>query len=195
MKPMELDFLNAKYARRTSDTPEVLFVPVLDVMGNPVATCTIPAVLLEHRVDCYCYGNGDVMRLRPRDFLNAADRILAEREAIRKESPKTVSAWGKSGLDIRDYLVPGDEVDQSIVDYFCSLAKPCWLQHGYIQAGEPLCVAQDGDGNWQIAYFTFYNQDCKWVYAGRCFEGQKENRVDSISRLEIERSEVLRQRR
>lgn len=77
---------------------------------------------------------------------------------------KTKKAWDVSGQQLTDFLEPGDEVDDDMVDYFLGVLPPaCWTHHT-IQIGEP----KDHDREGRPRYITIRRQfsHSPWYYAG-----------------------------
>ena len=88
---------------------------------------------------------------------------------------KTLKEWMKTDGSFREYVKPGDEVDEAMVDYFMNILPPRKMSYGYLQVGEPIKSCQDKDGRWKETYATFEKIEGKWVYQGCCFPGRSED--------------------
>lgn len=89
---------------------------------------------------------------------------------------KTYKEWMKSDKRFDEYIQPGDEVDEAIVDYFMNVLPPRSMSYGYLQAGEPIAHIRDENGRCRVIYTTFAKEAGKWYYKGCCFAGEVEDR-------------------
>lgn len=86
---------------------------------------------------------------------------------------KTMEDWKGS---FNEYVAPGDEVSEEIVEHFLGAVPPkSWIRGVYLQCGEPSDSTSDG----LSTYDTFENRGGKWFYCGDCIRGQKEHRTDT----------------
>lgn len=92
---------------------------------------------------------------------------------------KTFKNWMEGTQNFTDYVQPGDEVDEAMVDYFRDLLPPRSMQSGYLQVGEPYSHIVDTDGKWKATYSTFAMEDGHWIYKGCCIAGGTEDRRES----------------
>ena len=87
---------------------------------------------------------------------------------------KTFKEWCDSNESLSDFLEPGDEVDEEMVDYFMDIMPPHRMSFGYLQVGEPYdhILVKDGkEEEYKAIYSTFYKKNGKWFYAGHCTTG------------------------
>lgn len=88
---------------------------------------------------------------------------------------KTLKGWPKED-NFKDYVQPGDEVDEAMVDHFMNILPPRRMSYGYLQVGEPENQRKDKDGRWKSTYATFQKEAGKWIYKGCCFSGETVHR-------------------
>lgn len=178
-------FYKMTYVRATEHNAEMLEIPVMARNGQPVATAVLTACLLEAGIISFSFENGDVFILSPWQALMVMDYIKEQRTALRSRYPKTLAGWRDSGLrTIEEYLVVGDQVDVDMVDYFRNILPPRTDRHTLMQAGGEYNTAQDESGSWHPTYLTFETTGDGWRYAGLCYAGERENRVDYKSSLD-----------
>lgn len=92
---------------------------------------------------------------------------------------KTYAEWNASGLaSFEEYCNPGDEVDEAIVEHFRKPAPPLTIKPGLVQCSEAYGREPTDDG-YRITFTTFHRDADKWVYCGKCFVGQTENRTNA----------------
>ena len=75
---------------------------------------------------------------------------------------KTYNDWHNSKLSLSKFLQFGDEVDESIQDYFIEVLPPKTWNKRVIQMGEPYNHNKKG----QPQYLTIVYLNNKWIYAG-----------------------------
>jgi hypothetical protein len=80
---------------------------------------------------------------------------------------KTYENWKGS---LKQYLQPGDLVDQAMVDHFVNVLPPLTMTGNLVQCSEPQGYIEDANAN---TYITFFNSPQGWRYAGCCFRGFK----------------------
>lgn len=81
--------------------------------------------------------------------------------------------------------MPGDAVDDDMVDHFRDILPPLCNRHDLMQASEPFSSEKDGAGRYRDTYITFDRAaDGGWRYAGLCYAGEAENRVAYKSSLD-----------
>lgn len=85
--------------------------------------------------------------------------------------------WEAAG-DFTKAAMPGDTIDEEIVDYFMDVLPPASMERGYLQVGEPYDHLDDPKtGKWRATYSTFRKDSSTglWVYCGTCFRGETEH--------------------
>ena len=87
---------------------------------------------------------------------------------------KTYQEWLKTDKNFCDFVEPGNEVDEEMVNYFMNVLPPVNMSFGYLQAGGAYNHVVV-DGKWTATYITFAKEDGKWIYKGCCTPGSKEN--------------------
>ncbi len=75
---------------------------------------------------------------------------------------KTMKQWTSSGSDFTEFVMPGDNVDMLIYDYFIGTVAPKRTFNGGFAMGEP--VYTDSQGN--KMYMVFVKQYRKYYYEG-----------------------------
>lgn len=83
---------------------------------------------------------------------------------------KRFKDWQNSGLMLDEFLKVGDEVDEEMFDYFCSVLPPVAFSAGYVQMGEPYEHIYDHiTRKNRPTYYTIF----KNKYCGKCFLSQQ----------------------
>lgn len=96
--------------------------------------------------------------------------------------------WNDSGLEFNYFVMPGDEVDKELVDYFLSFV-PVINNNGLLQCGDA-CQHIYADGKYLgTTYTSFKFDNGKWFFVGECFPGGKtsidtEKGVNTITAIE-----------
>lgn len=85
---------------------------------------------------------------------------------------KTLKGWGKSNLNIDQYLNVGDEVDEALYDYFLNILPPITWNRKMLQTGS-VCDYVEGRGT----YITFSTSRGVIRYCGECHKGELINRA------------------
>lgn len=81
--------------------------------------------------------------------------------------------------------MPGDAVDDDMVDHFRDILPPLCNRHDLMQASEPFSSEKDDAGRYRDTYITFDRAaDGGWRYAGLCYAGEAKNRVAYKSSLD-----------
>lgn len=176
-----------KYIPGNWTTHEVREAVEFDIVRNRqyVTTCVVDIQLLLAGITAFPCGNGDDFKITPGDRLDILRVVQTNREKITTvDGVKTLDSWRRSCLNLDDYLKPGDEVSQDLVDELVNGVPPLLLRSTCTQIGEPFgsaCV----DGRWGETYTTFHRktQDT-WIYDGACFKGENINREDGLSSIE-----------
>lgn len=88
---------------------------------------------------------------------------------------KTLKGWMKTEDNFKDYVQPGDEVDEAMVDHFMNALPPRNLSYGYMQCGEPISQDKDKNGKLKTTWLTFEKEGGRWIYRGCCFAGETED--------------------
>lgn len=175
---MIISLRDAKYYRASPDNAETIEIPVTGWRGEYITTCVIYASLLTAGVKAFPCGNGDDVKLTASQHLSVLEYLKEQREELRGTGSKTLAGWHRTGLNIEDYLLPGDAVDDDMVDHFRDILPPLCNRHDLMQASEPFSSEKDGAGRYRDTYITFDRAaDGGWRYAGLCYAGEAENRV------------------
>lgn len=87
---------------------------------------------------------------------------------------KTFQQWTETNKHLDTFLVPGDEVDDEMVDYFRDTLPPCIMKPDLIQLGEPYDHFRDENRKQRGIYATLKKAEGKWIYVGLCFAGESE---------------------
>lgn len=87
---------------------------------------------------------------------------------------KTYQEWTARNQHLDSFLVPGDEVDEAMADYFTEVLPPRTMNPALIQIGEPRDHFRGKDGKIHAIYGTLKKVENTWVYAGNCFAGESE---------------------
>lgn len=126
------------------------------------------------------------------DILRLVDK---ERSKIRqKNSPKSLEdIWECGFRKFDDYVIPGDQVTEDVVDHFMNILPPAYMSYGMLQVGEAVSHEYDEDKkSWRPTFSTFVKRDKEWFYVGNCFLREDINRTKphTISAIieKIERS-------
>ena len=100
-----------------------------------------------------------------KSFSRARRAELGVGKKSRKNSPavKTMEGWNQSGKYLSDYLQPGDEIDESLMNYFLSVLPPQTWTRDMIQIGEPHSSNSIGYTYATIERDTKYSP---WRYTG-----------------------------
>ncbi|HBT65620.1 MAG TPA: hypothetical protein DEB10_13270 [Ruminococcaceae bacterium] len=131
--------------------------------------------------------NGEEVKLTSTEILKALFVLNDGRRKIRsREDVKTLKGWEESCItEFDDYVLPGDIVDEKIVDYFLNTLPPASLSAGYFQFGEPHSHIQDDTGKFRPCFKTFQKADpLNWRYQGMCFLNETDNRIKTINSIE-----------
>lgn len=148
--------------------------------------CTVDVDLLMCGIDSFPCGEGDIVlsvaeRLEILKFVKAERKKITDSYAI-----KTYNGWQNSGFrSFQDFCVPGDLVDEAMVDYFVNIVPPVLQRSSCTQCGEPYSYEMNDRENPQKTYTTFHQIiDGLWQYDGCCFYGENQNRVLEDSQLD-----------
>lgn len=188
---MYMDIKHAEYCRASEHEIERLKVDFYTMSKVPFASCFIPASLIEAGIKTFPCNNHGNIELSADQLLSVAETIKAEREKLRDEGPKSFNGWYCSGLSLQDYLLPGDKVDERMVNYFRDILPPLIDWSALLQSSEPHSYEKDEKGTYRPTYTTFAASDGEWHYAGLCFARERIDRVTYKSSLE-RRIEALR---
>lgn len=182
---MIISLRDAKYYRASPDNTETIEIPATGWRGEYITTCVIYASLLTAGVKAFPCGNGDDVKLTASQHLSVLEYLKEQREALRGAGPKTLAGWHRTGLNIEDYLLPGDAVDDDMVDHFRDILPPLCNRHDLMQASGPFSSEKDDAGRYRDTYITFDRAaDGGWRYAGLCYAGEAKNRVAYKSSLD-----------
>lgn len=140
---MIISLRDAKYYRASPDNTETIEIPATGWRGEYITTCVIYASLLTAGVKAFPCGNGDDVKLTASQHLSVLEYLKEQREALRGAGPKTLAGWHRTGLNIEDYLLPGDAVDDDMVDHFRDILPPLCNRHDLMQASEPFSSEKD----------------------------------------------------
>lgn len=131
--------------------------------------------------------NGEEIKLTPSETLKTLFVLDDGRSKIRsREEVKTLKGWEASWLpQFGDYVLPGELVDEKIVDYFLNILPQVSISSGYLQVGEPHSHIQDDTGKFRPCFITFQKADSlNWRYHGICFLNETTNRVKRVGIIE-----------
>ncbi len=87
---------------------------------------------------------------------------IVKKEATERKMQKTYNGWVASEISLSKYLMPGDIVDELIIDYVLECLPPVTWTETIIQMGE----AYSSDKNGRLTYITFEKIGQDWVYTG-----------------------------
>ena len=157
-----------------------------------VTTCVVDVDLLICGVKKFPCGNGNDETLTPQQRLEILELVRRERKGITsRERVKSLKGWRESGLNFEEYILPGNEVMQGIVDEIVNGIPPVSLRKDCTQAGEPFSSEPTGNGGVMDTYITFrrieeflWRGERIWIFDGYCFRGENENRYRGKSQLE-----------
>lgn len=155
---MIISLRDAKYYRASPDNTETIEIPATGWRGEYITTCVIYASLLTAGVKAFPCGNGDDVKLTASQHLSVLEYLKEQREALRGAGPKTLAGWHRTGLNIEDYLLPGDAVDDDMVDHFRDILPPLCNRHDLMQASEPFSSEKDDAGRYRDTYITLTGQ-------------------------------------
>lgn len=81
----------------------------------------------------------------------------------------------------------GDLVSREVVDDFMDCLPPACYRSDCAQLGEPYSMKQDPEtGDWRSTFLTFRHVDGDvWMYCGKCFRGENEERGNPIPCVSI----------
>lgn len=182
---MLIDLRHATYYRATPSGAETIEIPVKNIRGEYITTCVASAVLLTAGIKTFPCGNGDNANLTASQHLELLEYLKEQRITLRGAGPKTLSGWQRTGLDFADYLLPGDAVDDDMVDHFRNILPPLYDWSSFMQASGPSSDVKDEEGQYHPTYITFdRGKNGEWRYAGLCYSGEAVNRVAYKSSLD-----------
>jgi hypothetical protein len=105
------------------------------------------------------------------DFYRGADQAAANRfdvvaqayrELLSRTTIKTYQGWEDGPeMSATDYLKPGDEVDEEMVDHFGGVVSPQYCTHQFTQVGEA-----EREENGRYFYMTFGRFGERYLYLG-----------------------------
>ena len=173
-----------KYIRGSRDSREAVEFDICK-RAQYITTCVVNVELLLGGIEVFPCGNGDDVRLTPKQQVEILELVQAERRKIIDSYPvKTYEGWQQSGLQtFEDYCFPGDTVDDELVGYFVNSVPPVILRSSCTQAGESHSDELDESGNYMPTYITFHNLGRNhWQFDGYCFNGENTNRVEKTYR-------------
>lgn len=159
------------YHRGGRDARERICIPVVDRSGAVTTYLDLPVLFLEANAVYLHLDDGSDIFLSNTQMLLIANEVERLRAEAAGTGLKTLEKWFESGLPTaEDYLEPGDEVDEDLIDYFLNVLPPRTNRAGLLQVGGEISTAKDANGRWRPTYLTFKRQGGTWRYAGRCFE-------------------------
>lgn len=75
---------------------------------------------------------------------------------------KTLKQWNKSGLDLDEFLKPGDWIDEEFCNYIGEIVPPYYCSREFVQGGNAIKSEDD-----VLFYCTCYRtDDNKYLYLG-----------------------------
>ena len=183
------------YHKGGRTTRERICIPVVDRSGAVTTYLDLPITLLEAGVVYLCLDDGSSVFLSGTQMALIANEVERLRTELAGTGPKTLEKLLESGLPtVEDYLEPGDEVDDALVEYFLDILPPRTNRAGLLQVGGEISTAKNIDGCWLPTYLTFKRQGGTWLYAGRCFAGSAEpvqRYQSSLERMMLTRCKQL----
>ena len=87
---------------------------------------------------------------------------------------KTYQQWTETNKHLNSFLMPGDDVDEEMANYFLNVLPPRTMKPDLIQIGEPNDEFRTEDGKIHLIYATLKKVENTWIYAGTCFAGKSE---------------------
>lgn len=179
-----------RYFKGSRDSREAIDFDVKK-NGQYITTCVVTVYLLLAGVTEFPCGNGNDIKLTPKQRLEILELLQAERKKITDSYPvKTYKGWEESGLpSFEEYCFPGDEVDEAVIDHFVNSVPPVTLLASCTQAGEACSTELDDNGKHRDTYTTFHRiEGGRWVYDGQCFKGSNDNKaVKPYCQLRLEK--------
>ena len=176
---------NYRYIRGSRHGQECVEFDVMKPNGEYITTCVVNAYRLIIGIRTHPCGDGDGIKLDDKTALEVLRLIQKERDVIKNSGKlKTLDGWRECGLDLDEYLVVGDEVDEELADEQLNCVPPYSMKSGYFQVGEPYNQEQDENGRWRSTWATFVANGPKWIYCGHCFSNDTINRVKERDRVE-----------
>ncbi|MBQ7818485.1 MAG: hypothetical protein IJ341_02190 [Bacteroidales bacterium] len=93
----------------------------------------------------------------------------------------TMKMWEEAGSFDR-VAVPGDTVDEEIVEEMMNNVPPLYYHSAYRQCGEPADHRKDVEHGWYAPVYTTFkkNSDGVWIYVGECFKGESEHQSNKL---------------
>lgn len=176
-------FNQMEYVKATADMAEHVIIPITHKGGDYLTACGVMVTLLEAGIKKFLCRNTDEVLLSNMQALAVMLFVKEQREEIRGVGAKSLAGWRESGLNVEDYLLVGDTVDEEMVDYFRNILPP--LRDGRVlQPEEPYSCEPDELGRYRNTYITFAQRGSGWYYAGLCFAGDTVNRTAYKSTLD-----------
>lgn len=174
-----------RYSQRSENASEAVEFDIRKPNGEYITTCVASAALLTAGIKSFPCGNGDDVKLTASQHLSLLEYLKEQRTKLRGTGPKTRAGWHNTGLDLEDYLLPGDAVDGDMVDYFRNILPPLRDWSSLMQSSEPYSDEKDERGRYCPTYITFDRGEIGgWRYAGLCYAGEARNRVAYKSSLD-----------
>lgn len=92
----------------------------------------------------------------------------------------TMKMWEEAGSFDR-VAVPGDIVDEEIVEEMMNNVPPLYYHSSYRQCGEPANHCKVPERDWYAPTYTTFkkNTDGVWVYVGECFKGESKHQSNT----------------
>jgi len=176
--------MDLRYVKKTSTTDEHILYAADTPNGKAVVHINVEKLLIGFK--CFVCEDTQDYTLNPAELLAALELVRSERGKIRDGGGvKTLTGWSESGFDsFDDYVAPGDEVDNAMVDYFTDILPPRSLTGSYLQVGEPHSHEPDETGRFRATWATFVRRGGRWFFVGCCFTGELEPRVSPETGLE-----------
>ena len=76
-----------------------------------------------------------------------------------------------------DALVPGDLVEENVIDDFLNMLPPACMRSNCFQMGEPHSIRVDENGEERTTFATFKKiAEDIWEFCGDCFRGENQER-------------------
>ncbi len=146
----------------------------------------IPASTLENGCASIEFGNKHIL-LSSEERLLLCAFVQSNRKILKKDGVRTLLGWQESGLDLCDYMYPGDEVADDFIEYVRRFPPAITDWKTLVQGGEPSFMYDD---DMVDTFWTFTRDDTysPWRFAGFCREGERVNcwKWENVSRLRRE---------
>ena len=184
---MILFMKQAAYHPQTAEVQERIEIPAQHEAGGELVFCHAYASMLTARSLRHICSDGRLGHWSELQLVNALHLLKNYRSTLISGLPKTLNGWNQSGLNVTDFLTPGDVVDEDMVDHFRNVLPPLFNRQGFLQSSEPYSsISNCSKTRCRNTYLTFArNERGNWYFAGACFNGEKENREPVMNSVDL----------